>query len=362
MLKGLASQLDADTSSPSPFSGLQILAEDTQNTASSNSDLRSVRVKVRCPIHGSIKDFEKYLAERTVPSMETAECQEFAKQIHLERWSLESCMHSLKRFELDQEHDKNAIDFDEVAVQESSDDATATSPFRLISFGARDGSLPSQSLLEDNLKHLIRVRSENLESMSFALERLKAKARGFLSMTGSPLIEPVVRPLTASRLFVLFFLCALVWFLLMMWLYPVRGIDWFCQTAKGFFQKTSTSSRWFNASPSSTTDFNKTILWMQREGIPYLGEIHVISQEDCPSDPTFPILHQGDSKEPSAPVPICDGSVSQHSIKWLRSLGEGSLVLWIGLLVARSMFDPIWRELVAVAPLAAISRMIFGIQ
>jgi hypothetical protein len=50
-----------------------------------------------------------------------------------------------------------------------------------------------------------------------------------------------------------------------------------------------------------------------------------------------------------------------HSIWLLKSISEGSLVLWIGLFAARVMFDPVWRELVMIAPLAALSRMISGI-
>jgi hypothetical protein len=43
-------------------------------------------------------------------------------------------------------------------------------------------------------------------------------------------------------------------------------------------------------------------------------------------------------------------------------LGEGSLVLWFAVLVARLMLDPAWRELVCVAPLAALARLITGIK
>jgi hypothetical protein len=46
----------------------------------------------------------------------------------------------------------------------------------------------------------------------------------------------------------------------------------------------------------------------------------------------------------------------------LRNIAEGSLVLWIGLLTARMMFDSVWRELLFYAPLAAISKMIIGVS
>jgi hypothetical protein len=253
------------------------------------------------------------------------------------------------------------VEVDNVALQEL-DESKSISPFRLTSFGVRDPDPPSQTLLEDNLQHLARVRSENLESMVLTLERLKAKARGFLSMTGSPLIEPVVRPLTASRLFVLFLLFAFVWLVLMIWLYPIQGNDWYRRRSHYVAQWASRLRGLIGTSETSASDFNQTIQWMQRKGIPYLGEIHVFSREENLSNSTLPALHPGVSEASPVNELICDDAVSQSSISWLRSMGEGSLVLWIGLFIARFMFDPTWRELVAVAPLAAISRMISGIQ
>jgi hypothetical protein len=50
------------------------------------------------------------------------------------------------------------------------------------------------------------------------------------------------------------------------------------------------------------------------------------------------------------------------ALRFLRSAGGGSLVLWIGLLAVRLVFDASWRELASVAPLAAVSRIIVGIQ
>jgi len=344
-----------------PFSGLEILGEDNRASPSSNSDLLSVRVKVRCPIRSSIKDIEKSLFELTIPSMETDECQAFAKQLHREGWLLESCMHSIKRLELDLEHDKQAVEIDSVAAQESGD-SSAVSPFRLTSFGATEHSQQTQSSIMDNLKRLAQVRSENLGAMVTMLERLKAKSRGFLSMTGSPMIEPVVRPMTAARFIVLFLMCALVWVLLMTWLHPGFGHNRF--RIKTLVTKRNSSSSSPAASPTNSfnSDQSKTILWMQRAGIPYLGEVQVW-EEEFSKKKSIPLPHIHLSETSSQEFESIDPKIHLlNSVKWLRSLGDGSLVLWIGLLVARFMFDPIWRELLSVAPLAAISRMISGIQ
>ena len=113
----------------------------------------------------------------------------------------------------------------------------------------------------------------------------------------------------------------------------------------------------------------KTIHWMQREGIPYLGAIHVLSQASSarpvPQMQTQIEVNSVATEQDGLTVEdlaFSDRSRRLKSIKMLRSLSEGSLVLWIGLFAAKAMFDPVWRELVVVAPLAAISRMITWIQ
>ena len=73
-------------------------------------------------------------------------------------------------------------------------------------------------------------------------------------------------------------------------------------------------------------------------------------------------LATSDAERSSVNADVSVPSYPFDAFKMLRSLGEGSLVLWIGLLTARLLFDPAFRELVSVAPLAAISRMILGIQ
>jgi hypothetical protein len=97
---------------------------------------------------------------------------------------------------------------------------------------------------------------------------------------------------------------------------------------------------------------------MQREGIPYLGAIQVVPEASTVSDATSE-LH---TQQIMSSIPIKLPSTKLDSNRLLKSLGEGSLVCWIGLFAARLTFDPLWRELIAVAPLAAISRMISGIQ
>lgn len=109
---------------------------------------------------------------------------------------------------------------------------------------------------------------------------------------------------------------------------------------------------------------------MQRKGIPYLGAIHILNEDSLVSRTGSQMRTQlavssvatEHVRLTAADLAFSDWSRQLKSIKILRSLSEGSLVLWIGLFAARVMFDPVWRELVAVAPLAAVSRMITGIQ
>ena len=367
-----------------PFSALEILPDNTKHSTSANSELRSVRVKITIPIRSDIHIVEQSLNELTTPSMESEECHEFAKQLQKERWLLESCGHTISRLQLDLDWEKNAIetDIDEIGLVEIDRAETDTfvnaigpasrssTPFRLTSYGSRSPIEQPQSGLMDNLRQLNQIRTEKVESMVLTLERLKAKARGFLSLTGSPRVDPVVRPLTLFRFLVLCILCTSVWLLLMGWVHSFRNhfLVW---------QKTPQSKRTVPAvretdcaTQSSSTGMKKTIHWMQREGIPYLGAIHVLSEKSSASRSDSQMQTQQAvssmaterARMTAEDLAFSDRSRQLKSIKMLRSLSEGSLVLWIGLFAARVMFDPVWRELVAVAPLAAISRMITGIQ
>ena len=131
-----------------------------------------------------------------------------------------------------------------------------------------------------------------------------------------------------------------------------------------------TNPKTVGALESSSAGMKKTIHWMQREGIPYLGAIHVLSEESSAGRFGSQIQNQlavssvatEHVRLTAEELAFSDRSRQLRSLEILRSLGEGSLVLWIGLFAAKFMFDPVWRELVVVAPLAAISRMITGIH
>ena len=356
------------------FSALEILPDDTKQSTSANSELRSVRVKITIPIHSEICKVEKSLSDLTTPSMESEECHEFAKQLQKERWLLESCSHSIKRLQLDIDREQNAIETEMVdngkVVNSAEPTPRSSTPFRLTSHVSCDPSEQSQTGLMETLRHLNQIRTENVESMLLALERLKAKARGFLSLTGSPRLDPVVRPLTLFRFLVLSILSLSVWILLMGWVQPFRNQFLVWQKALQCMRTVPAISKTDCTMDSSSTGMKKTIHWMQSEGIPYLGSIQVLSEESSASrsgsqtqtQPAVSSVATERARLTAEELAFSERSRQLKSITVLRSLSGGSLVLWIGLFAARVIFDPVWRELVAVAPLAAISRMITGIQ
>ena len=367
-----------------PFSALEILPEDTKVSTSANSELRSVRVKITIPIRSDIHIVEQSLDELTTPSMESEECQEFAKQLQKEKWLLDSCSHSIKRLRLDLEREKNAVETDlvdpglveidraetDTLVKAAGPTSRSAAPFRLTSYGSPDPSKQPHSGLMETLRRLNQIRTENVASMVLALERLKAKARGFLSLTGSPRVAPVVRPLTLFRFLILCILCTSVWLLLMGWLHSFRNYFLVWQKTPQTNRTVPAFRKTDCATESSSTGIKKTIHWMQRKGIPYLGAIHILNEDSLVSRTGSQMRTQlavssvatEHVRLTTADLAFSDWSRQLKSIKILRSLSEGSLVLWIGLFAARVMFDPVWRELVAVAPLAAVSRMITGIQ
>ncbi len=96
-------------------------------------------------------------------------------------------------------------------------------------------------------------------------------------------------------------------------------------------------------------------------GIPFLGTVQVtLRKQEMQMVPKASSKVAENASEPASFVPSLSHSYQAQQL--LRRLGEGSLVLWFTVLVARLMFDPAWRELVYVAPFAALARLIMGIQ
>ncbi|HUP78484.1 MAG TPA: hypothetical protein VM260_07940, partial [Pirellula sp.] len=184
LLKRLGSKTLESASDKPSFSALEILPDDSKLSPAANSELRAIRVKMRFPIRGNIRLVEKSLNELTTPSLESNECQGFARQLLKEQWHLESCAHSIKQLMLDIERENNAIEIDrvdtgitenDVFVNDSLADRVVESsrflnPFRLTSFGTKGSRPLSQSELIDNLRELNQVRSENVEAMMLSLE------------------------------------------------------------------------------------------------------------------------------------------------------------------------------------------------
>lgn len=332
-------------SSAIPFSLTEIKLSESELISRTNSELCSARITLKLLERSQVKSVEYLLDKLTTPNSDTAECVSFANQLRKERWFLEASLHSLKRLELDTEREKNAIETVALADSSSSKPDSTSKPFRLISFASRGPIEDSRVELKGQLQRMSQSRSETVDSMTLSLERLKAKSRGFLSLTGSPRIVPLVHPLTLFRFFVLCVFCICVWLISMWWIRPLSmkskqqpRID-----KKMVVLTLSQPSQHRHASLALT----KTLGWMQSAGIPYLGAVQIIRDES--------------NEVLTDPVRLSPMS-EFIAIRFLRSAGEGSLVVWIGLFAARLVFDPSWRELASVAPLAAVSRMIVGIQ
>lgn len=367
LLQRLSSQPNIGIAGRStPFTSLEILPKDINPTASTISELVSVRVKIRIPIRKNVNELERFLDELTTPTSESDECQVYATQLLKERWRLESSNHLMKRLELDRERDLNAIETEKIA-EDPIDTPIASTPFRLTAYGTREQRPHSQSLLQDNLRDIIQARTENVDAMTLTLEKLKAQSKGFLSLTGSPSLIPLVRPLSMFRFAILCILALFVWLLLFGWIHPIEGYASVLKRSSSSIQRNQDISNAFPKSEATPQGVNKTMAWMLREGIPYLGTIQVqmdqILEEPASSksNPRFPSVTRV-AASPDVTSSISTWPCQIDATQLLRKLGEGSLVLWIGLFAARLFFDPSFRELVSVAPLAAVSRMIFGIR
>lgn len=391
-LERLAANGTATDTRAIPFSITEIKLSESELILRTNSELCSARITLKLLERSQVKNVEHILDALTIPNSDTAECVSFANQLRKERWFLEASLHSLKRLELDSEREKNAIDTEALADSSSSKPADANAswsdsdstskPFRLISFASRSPSEDSWIELRDQLQSMTQSQSETVNSMRLTLERLKAKSRGFLSLTGSPRIVPLVRPLTLFRFCVMCVLCMCVWLISMWWVRPtsVKSKQLPRNGPKTATPMLSQPSQHRNASLA----LSKTLGWMQSAGIPYLGAVQFIRDEtngalnEGVRDNKVRLVNGDDSAARLASGqggprstqeqaigtdhPFLSPPSEVMSLRFLRSVGQGSFVLWIGLFAARLVFDASWRELASVGPLAAISRMIVGIQ
>jgi len=393
-LERLKANGTAPDSSAIPFSITEIKLSESELISRTNSELCSARITLKLLERSQVKNVEHILDKLTTPNSDTAECVSFANQLRKERWFLEASLHSLKRLELDLEREKNAIETvaladsssskpKDVKASRSASDSTSK-PFRLISFASRGPIEDSRVELKGQLQRMSQSRSETVDSMTLSLERLKAKSRGFLCLTGSPRIVPLVHALTLFRFFVLCVFCICVWLISMWWIRPLsmKSKKLPRIEKKMVVPTLSQASQHRHASLT----LNKTLGWMQSAGIPYLGAVQIIRDESnealtekvlsskvrlmegdgsaaniASRSNVLRSSHEQGQEISTDPMRLSKGS-EFIAIRFLRSAGEGSLVLWIGLFAARLVFDPSWRELASVAPLAALSRMIVGIQ
>jgi hypothetical protein len=373
-----------------PFSITEIKLSESELISRTNSELCSARITLKLSERSQVKNVEHILDKLTTPNSDTEECVSFANQLRKERWFLETSLHSLKRLELDSEREKHAIDTEALADSSSSkptsanaswsDSDSTSKPFRLISFASRSTNEDSRMELRGQLQSMTQSQSETVDSMRLTLERLKAKSRGFLSLTGSPRIVPLVHSLTLFRFCIICVLCICVWLISMWWVRPmsVKSKQLPHNDAKTATPMLSQPPQHRNASLA----LSKTIGWMQSAGIPYLGAVQFVrdeSNEGVLGDQVRLIDGAGGAarlasrvsglrsiqeqgQEIRTDLTILLPPLEPIALRFLRGAGRGSLVLWIGLFAARLVFDASWRELASVAPLAAVSRMIVGIQ
>jgi hypothetical protein len=235
-------------------------------------------------------------------------------------------------------------------VPEDSDThhASTTSmqgPFRLASFSFRRVSDSSNSVAEE-LNQLAQQSAAKVESMNLTLERLKEQARGFLSFTGAPQLIPIAHSVTGSRYLILCAMCFAVWGLAWWVLSPNR----MASRATRFLTRGNTK-KWL---PSTSQEL--TGAWLRSMGIQYLGEIK-LSAEDLGTVESSKLAIQ------SKPVDEVSGmhDFKRRTAQFIRVSCDRLLVVWVVAFVLRLALDAPWRELVGMAPLAGISRLLFGV-
>ena len=367
-------------------SGFSFVIDDVQCAAfeagaAVNSDLASARVTMVFNTRSRAGQLEMLLDQLTKPQAQSEECRQITKQIQKERWILETALHSKKLYELDLKREKESreVSTDQVADTVDSSDSKLVSKtpgtrFQLSSFVSQRSHRLGVDDLAQQLETAIVKQSQKIQALEISIDRLKAQTQGYLNFTGSPSVAPVAHAIPPVRLFVLASICFAIWFLLSWWTGP-WGLHGGQATRIG---KRISFHRWITvlvannqalrarpaSKSSSRNNSHAGSVKKQRfemAGIPFLGTVQVnVCKQIIQEVPAVSFKIAEKMSEPTLLAP--SQSHSFNALQLLRRLGEGSLVLWFAVLVARLMLDPAWRELVCVAPLAALARLVTGIK
>jgi hypothetical protein len=345
----------------------------------SQSELVATQITVRSERRVTVRELEARLDSLTTPTAESSECAKLAAELRKAKWICESYKHSLRRLALDTERDKNALPHEEpeesaVANEESALAETPESPFRVASFSFRSSRDP-HALARDRLVQLIESSQDKVDSMTTNLTRHRELARGFLSFTGSPQITPVANALTRGRYLVLCIMAGAIW---LFFVYCMLTLG--KQTRAGRApalrsndlsetQLRDCESHIGTPSPRSiatSAHHDQVVRCLRSLEIAYLGAADVVVETrdravlSEKSELVAPVRAQ--SRLPLAINKVMFRFKLAHQPLRMQWLGDGLLYIWIAVFLLRISLDSQWRELAWVAPLAAISRLIAGIQ
>ncbi|MEQ1827361.1 MAG: hypothetical protein ABL921_15495 [Pirellula sp.] len=346
------------TKSASPSFTISSLKQvESDQNFNTHSELISVRIGVRIVHRVPVEEIEACLDRLTTPNAESAELSRIASELRTAKWILESHKHSLKRLELDDERDRQSYGLAGENTDVNLRQPSANGPFRVASFSFRNPR-DAQGELRDQLNKMVDASGERVESTQLTLERLKAHARGFLSFTGSPQIVPIAHAITLGRYMALCVLCLLVWFLVIYWMSPIQRI------VRLAWKRTKESTASSGDVSAMSELESRIVSWLSSNGIPYLGSVEMKLGMDSKSGERSELSIATQEDHPGTPVQggTVRASNRGSACQWMRFAGDRILLMWIFVFVVRLIFDPLWRDLVSAAPLAAISRLILGVR
>jgi hypothetical protein len=309
-----------------PNTGTQIVrcAATVQNV--SDSELRTVHLRMRAISRRELARTEEALELATAPKLLSQECENVAKELRQAKWERESWVHTSRVLHAD--HERSC------AQQGVS---TERPVYRLV------GLKTSQLDLPPELERELTKCNNRIVELERSLELATSKSKGFLSFTGSKKQYPVVDAIGWWRLSVLSIMASACWYFLSLCLKPG-----FVFTVKPFSLR-SALQRLRAKKATMETQAGQSLA-----GIPCLGTI-VISSE--------PMLIQVSSFSPLS------GSKDNHSNErqvinvrtYAIVLARLLLSLWIAFFASRLLMDESWRELFFASPLAGLSRLVGGV-
>lgn len=335
------------------------------------SDMRTVRLRVRAKSHSDLLKLDEFLLQATQPTKDSPESQLILRELRNAKWIRETAVHQQSRVEYQNETCHEQLTALQTHTNSEPTDQGPNAPFQFVGYRSNDNAIelndqdqsePIQSQianlasLSQSIGDQLSLSDERIESLSSRLDASRTHTAGYLSFTGSQDYSPIATPVGWSRLSTACLVFVSAWALvgLMAQRSPVIWSDF-----KTFVLALAKSKSRQN--PRGAKSKSKGI----GLGIPCLGTIGLPAEmigDICSSQQIEPMPESETNVRELRSVGQVDTNAKASLLMndWLQNAATLAIATWGLMFGIRFLVDSVWRDLFVEAPLAGIIHLLTG--